>query len=159
MTLLEPKSVMIKTLAGEEKEYIISKFPAVAGREIFAQYPVSLVPKVGDYQLNETLMLKIMSYVAVPRENDPGNPLRLSTRDLVDNHVPDWEALARLELAVMNHNCSFFERGKLSTIFAGVGAKANTKITEMLMGLLGSLSQAARQPTTNSESSTPSKTR
>lgn len=153
--LLDPKSVMIKTLAGEEREYIISKFPAVAGREIFAQYPLSLVPRVGDYQLNETLMLKIMGYVAVPGDT----PLQLSTRALVDNHVPDWETLARIELAVINYNCSFFERGKLSTIFAGLGAKANTKITEMLMGLLASLSQAAKQPSTNSGQSTPSTTR
>lgn len=157
MALLQPKEVMIKTLSGEELPFIISKFPAVAGREIFAQYPFSLLPKVGEYTLNEQLMLKIMCYVGKPTDK-PDTPLILSTRALVDNHVPDWEALARLELAIINYNCSFFESGRASTFFAGLGSTASTKITEILTGLLASLSPAVKQHFTNSGQSTHSKT-
>ena len=156
--LLEPKRIMVPTMNGELRPFIISKFPAVAGREILAQYVPSMLPKVGDYSLNEQLMLKVMNYVAVEIEGR-AEPLRLTTRALVDSHVPDWEALARIELAVMDYNCSFFRSGAASTFFAGLGAKASTKITETLTGLLASLSQAAKQPSTNSKCGTRSKKR
>lgn len=142
--MLQPKEILVKTLDGDERTYVISKFPAVAGREIIAQYPTSLMPKLGDYQLNEQIMLKLMAYVGVPREGK--DPLMLTTRALVDNHVPDWETLARLELAVMDYNCSFFKSGAASTFFSKLGSRASTKITEMLTGLLGSLSHPAKRP-------------
>lgn len=157
MSLLQPKEILLKTMSGEEKSFIISKFPAVSGREIFAQYPFSLLPKVGEYKLNEMLMLKIMGYVGVVT-TDPAKPQLLNTRALVDNHVPDWETLARLELAIMDYNCSFFANGRASTFFSGLGATASKKITEILMGLLANLSQAEKQPCTNSAPSTRSKT-
>ena len=97
--MLQPKEYSVKTQAGDEKVYILSKFPVVAGREIVAKYPLSGMPKLGDYQVNEETMLKLMAYVAVPGAN--GEPLKLTTRALVDNHVPDWETLAKLEIAMM----------------------------------------------------------
>lgn len=142
--MLDPKEILVKTMEGEERTYVVSKFPAVAGREIIAQYPTSLLPKVGDYKLNEQIMLKIMTYVGVPREGK--EPLQLNTRALVDNHVPDWETLARLELAIMDYNCSFFRNGAASTFFSGLGNRAGKKITEMLTGLLASLSVPAKRP-------------
>ncbi|MDL2313393.1 hypothetical protein LJC36_00255 [Desulfovibrio sp. OttesenSCG-928-C14] len=143
--LIQPKEVQIKCLDGSEKTFVVSKFPAVAGREIVTQYPLTALPKIGEYKSNEALMLKLMGYVAVPNQNNPDAPIILSTRALVDNHVPDWEALARLELAVMDYNCSFFKNGRASTFFAGLGNKAASKITGILTGLLASLSAPAKQ--------------
>ena len=57
-----------KTVTIDDKEFIISKFPAVAGREIIAKYPFSSLPKLGDYKINEETMLKLMHYVAVTIE-------------------------------------------------------------------------------------------
>jgi len=51
-----------------------------------------------------------MAFVAVPRTE--GGPLPLSTRALVDNHVPDWETLARIEMAMMEYNEVFSATGK-----------------------------------------------
>lgn len=150
---IQPKEVTVKTLSGEEKTFVISKLPATVGREIITQYPLTALPKVGEYKLNESLMLKLMSYVGVCVEGRE-EPLRLSTRALVDNHVPDWEALARLELHMMDYNTSFFASGKASTFFAGLGAKATRKITETLTGLLANSSPPAKQPSTSSEQST-----
>jgi hypothetical protein len=131
--LLEPKEVVIKTMAGEDRTYILSKFPAIAGREIVSQYPISAVPKLGDYKTNEALMLKIMSFVAVPVEN---GELRLSTAALVDNHVPDYEALMKIEFHMMDYNTSFFSSGKVSTFLNNVEDKATAWISKTLTGLL-----------------------
>ena len=142
--LLQPKPVTVPTMDGEERTFIISKFPATAGREILTQYPLSAVPRIGDYATNEKLMLKIMGYVGVELDGRDV-PLQLTTQALVDNHVPDWETLARLELAIIDYNTSFFRDGRASTFFAALGAKALPKITETLMALWENLSQAAAQ--------------
>lgn len=144
MPLLEPKEITIKTQKGEDKTFIISKFPAVAGREIVAKYPLSAMPKLGEYQVNEETMLKLMAFVAVPR--DSGEPLQLTTRALVDNHVPDWETLAKIEVETMGYNCSFFGDGRASNLFEGIAQKLPQLITKILTDSLQQLSAKNKQP-------------
>lgn len=142
--LLQPKEVQIPTQTGEERTYIISKLPAIAGREVVAKYPLSAMPKLGDYQVNEETMLKLMSYVGVPREN--AEPLQLKTRALVDNHVPDWETLARLEMSMMEYNVSFFGNGKGLTFFEAITQKAQAFLSQTLMDLSARSSARDSQP-------------
>lgn len=141
--MIEPKEIHIETQAGETRAYILSKFPAVQGREIIAKYPLSAVPKLGDYAVNEETMLKLMAFVAVPRPE--GAPLQLTTRGLVDNHVPDWETLARIEMAMLEYNCSFFANGKGSTFFDAITAKAQAFLSRTLTDLSGQLSQKGKR--------------
>jgi len=150
--LIEPKEITLPLPDGTEKTYLLSKFPAVAGREIVAKYPLSNMPAIGDYQVSEEIMLKLMAYVAVPRAE--GEPLRLTTRALVDNHVTSWETLARLELAMMEYNCSFFTVGKISNFSDALGQKATAWITGTVIPLLQQSLQKGAQPSTSSERST-----
>jgi hypothetical protein len=142
--MIEPKEIPVTTQAGEVRTYIISKFPAVQGREIIAKYPLSAVPKLGDYAVNEETMLKLMGFVAVPREG--GEPLALKTRALVDNHVPDWETLARIEAAMLEYNVSFFGNGKGSTFLEAITKKAQAFLSQTLMDLSGQSSRKGKQP-------------
>lgn len=107
--MIQPKELEIGG-----KTFIISKFPAIAGREIVAKYPTSGMPKIGDYATNEETMLKLMCYVGVKQPNN-APPLMLTTRALIDNHLGDWETLAKVEMAMMEYNCSFFRDGRIST--------------------------------------------
>ena len=146
--LLDPKEIVVPIQDGEERVYIISRFPAMAGREIFKRYMASAIPKVGDYAVNEAMMFKIMSYVGV---QVPGRetPLLLTSRALVDNHVPDWETLARLEEAMLSYNCSSFGKGA-SPVFSGMlHATALPKLAGILAGLMGGLAKTAEPPTTH----------
>lgn len=140
--MLEPKEITLPTQKGESRTYIISKFPAVQGREIIAKYPLSAMPKLGDYAVNEETMQKLMGFVAVPREN--AEPLRLSTRALIDNHVPDWETLARIEVAMMEYNVSFFGNGRALTFLEATAQKFQASISKMLTGLSEQLSPRAK---------------
>lgn len=149
--LLEPKELVLADTRGTERTFILSKFPAIAGREIVSKYPLSNIPKVGEYQQSEEVMLKLMAYVGVPREK--GDPLTLTTRALVDNHVGDWETLAKVEWAMLEYNCSFFGQGSNSAFLESLSKKAVTWITQTLTPLLERSSQAAKQA---SESSKPS---
>lgn len=129
--MLEPKEREFYLPSGGKKTFILSKFPAVAGREIITQYPTSALPKIGDYSLNEELMLKLMCYVGVPIDGQP-EPLMLKTAQLVDNHVPDFETLMKIEMAMMEYNCSFFAQGKMSGIFDLLATKVQALIAKML---------------------------
>ena len=89
MALLQPTE---KEILG--KTFILSKFPAVEGREIAAKYASAGFPHITDYKANEETMLKLMSYVAVPIQG--ANPQTLSTKALVNNHVDNWEMLVNI---------------------------------------------------------------
>ena len=128
--LLEPVERDIELPGGGTKKFILSKFPAVAGREIITQYPTSAAPKIGNYALNEELMFKLLTYVAVPMPD--GSQLRLSTRALVDNHVPDFETLMRIEFEMMKYNCSFFNNGKMSGFLELLTDKVSALILKTL---------------------------
>jgi len=144
MTLLQTQEKEIETGDGTTRVYIISKFPAVQGREIVTQYPLTGLPKIGEYKTNEALMLKLMAYVGVPQDN--GNVLELKTEALVNNHVPDFETLMRLEMAMMEYNCSFFRDGRLSASFGAIAEKALKSIMSTLMGSLRQSSQSDTPP-------------
>lgn len=132
--MIDPKEVEI-----DGKVYVLTKFPAVAGREIVAKYPLSAIPKLGDYAVNEETMLKLMCYVGVPREGK--EPLMLTTRALVDNHVPSWETLAKIEMAMLERSCSFFANGRGSTFFEAIAQKAQAFLTQTLTASLAQSSQ------------------
>jgi hypothetical protein len=140
--MIEPKEITLKTQAGEEKTYVISKFPAIQGREIVTKYPVSNVPKLGDYKQSEEVMLKLLAFTAVVTSE--GAHLPLTTRALVDNHVPDWETLARLEWSQLEYNISFFGNGLNSGSFESFSQKAVQWISQTLIPSLATSLQTEK---------------
>lgn len=153
--LLQPKNVSFTSPDGTEKIFILSKFPAVAGREIIFKYPTSAIPKLGEYKTNEETMLKILSYVGIPSTQQGNQCMTLHSQSLIDSHVGDWETLFQIEIAMMEYNCSFFGNGGFSNWVFGLFQKLPQYLTKILMSSSESLSQTEKQPSTNSEPSTP----
>lgn len=151
-TLIQTNETTVKTASGEERTYILSKIPAIPAREIVTQYPISGMPKLGEYETNEKIMLKLMSFVGVQVEG--GNIITLDTKDLVNNHVPDWETLAKLEMAMMEYNCSFFGNGKASSFLDNLAANIPQLITKILTDLSQQSSNPTKPHSKNSEAST-----
>lgn len=145
-TLLQPKTITVQDGDGNDRDFIISKFPAVQGREIIAKYPMSNLPKLGDYKVSEEIMLKLMAYVAI--ENN-GNDLRLTTLDLINNHTGDWECLGKVEWAMMEYNCSFFRNGRISDFLQGFVQRTLQSIFKMLTDSSAQSSQPEKQASTN----------
>lgn len=139
--MIEPKELEI-----DGKVFILSKFPAITGREIIAKYPVANMPKLGDYGVSEETMLKLMAFVAVKTD---GEPIKLVTRALIDNHVPSWETLAKIEWSMMEYNCSFFQNGKVSTFLEGIAEKLPQLISKTLTDSLEQLSARGKQASKN----------
>lgn len=141
MELIQREEITVTTGAGDDVTYVISKLPATVAREVITQYPLSAIPKLGDYARNEELMLKMMRYAGVANKGPNGDDLVFRTRELIDNHVPDFETLARLEMAMLEKNCSFFARGKASNFLGSLVEKVQALITSTLTDSLRALSK------------------
>lgn len=144
--LIQPKEIVIN-FEGEELKFNIGKFPATVGREIITQYPINNIPKVGSYLQSEEIMLKLMKFVE--RVYDDKDPIPLDNKTLIDNHIPSWEVLIKIEAFVIDYNCSFFELGKVLSSLKEWKALAEPKNIKTLMDSLVSLSQAEKQPSKN----------
>jgi hypothetical protein len=132
--------------SGKSHKYLLYKIPAVAGREILCQWPLTALPKVGDYSANEGVALKMLSYVAVEKN---GTPIRLSTTELVDNHVPDAVVMMRIEREMFKYNFGFFLEEKVLTFFERLTGMIDSKISEMLTASLQRSSPTEKRPSTN----------
>lgn len=148
--LINPKELIIK-FEGEEYKFNISKLPATVAREIISKYPVSNMPKLGDYKVSEETMLKLISYTERVYD-DRVQPL--TSKTLIDNHVPSWEILVQLEAYMLDYNCSFFDIGKVLNSLKEWKALAQPKNIKTLMDSLVQLLQAAGQPLENSNNIT-----
>lgn len=98
MRLLEPKEFVINGT-----KYMLSKFPAVGGREIIYEYELMAAQKSQDYQRHERIMFKLMRFVGKVIEGR-AEPLLLETPELIDNHVKNWAILVKLETEMLNYN-------------------------------------------------------
>jgi len=145
--LLKPKEIEIEDEDGATKTYILSRFDSMKGYEISVKYPLSLLPKIGDYKTNEQMVLEILSHVAVPQEN--GRPLRLHSRALVNNHTNDTTVVMRLLWEMATYNFGFFLGGRTSNFFEEVAQKFLSRIAGMLTQSQPPLSPPDSPPTMN----------
>lgn len=129
MNLLKPKEIKLVDNDGIERVYILHKLPYLEAREIAAQYFSSALPKIGDYRLNEKMLYKLMNFITVEIN---GQQIRLSTPDMINNHVPDIETGIRLEFLEMDHNVGFFRNGTASNFWENAVQSLIAKISAIL---------------------------
>ena len=145
MNLIKPTEVTIADLDGVERTYRIGRFPALIGLDIIAKVPSNIASLSKQLPHLRQLVLQMCQYVAVdiPLDNGGTHEQRLTTGDLVDNHVPDGQTLLHLCFEIMRHNTSFFGSGDQSVLDFLVEKLADSlpKITQTLTPLLRSLSQ------------------
>lgn len=132
--LLEQKDIEI-----DGKQFVISKFPAMAGYEIVTQFPISAVPKLGDFATHKELIYKIMCYVGVKIEGNPA-ALALTTEGLINNHAGNWETLSKLIMAMMEYNCTFLASGKISGFLDSIMESLPTFLSKILTSSQAQLS-------------------
>ena len=142
--LIKPKEITVIDTDGQEYQYIISRLPAVEGREILSLYPLSNAPKVGDYANSEKGMLLLMKYV---ERVYPDNNIRLTTKALIDNHVPDAETLIKLELEALKYNVSFFKNADRSSLGGWLSKIISGILPQVLQTLMSSLEASSQKDT------------
>jgi hypothetical protein len=150
--LIKPKDFTLDDMDGVPLTVTLSRFDAVTCREVLAKYPLTAIPKISDYSENEATMFKLMSFVAV--DGAAGQKLRLSTRELIKNHTRDGETLMKIEMAMLEYNCSFFQKGRISDFLGEFVQMIITKISEISTPSSARSSAAEKPLSTNSEPST-----
>ena len=148
--LIKPKEITVIDSDRQQHPFIISRFPATIGREILAKYPLSNAPKIGDYEVSKEAMLKMMAYVAVEKE---GQEIYLKTSTLIDNHVPDGEALIRLELEMLKYNTSFFGNGGSQNFLQYLLGKLSGSLPSIIKTLMASLPSSSQPASPLSQNS------
>lgn len=143
LDLIKPLEIEVKDIDGELHKFIISRLPAVVGREILAKYIGGTMPKIGDYKDNHESMLKMMKYIAKPLED--GTLIKLETSSLIDNHVPDSECLLRLEIEMLRHNTSFFGNAGSSNLLDFLLSKIKASIPSSFKMQIASLLQSLQK--------------
>lgn len=118
------------------KSYVAEKFKPTEGRRIVAGYPISAMPKVGNYEDNEAVMLRLMSHVSVITA---AGPLRLETIELINNHVVSWENLVEIEYQVLKFNCPFLSADTMKPFIEVVKDAAANYVTETLSKVIQNL--------------------
>jgi hypothetical protein len=143
--MLKPKDFSL-SVEGETYNYILTKIPAIPAREIVTKY-VSSIPKIGSkYKVSHRTMLKLMSYVYVVKGD---HKIQLVSEELINNHVTDWEALCRIEIAMLEYNARFFRDGRASTFLSGIAQKLPQWISKTLTDSLEPLLRKEKQPSGN----------
>lgn len=153
--LIKPKEFEIELPEGGTQIFILSKIPAVEAREIICQYPLTSIPKIGDYKSNEDIMMKLMNYVAVPLAS--GVQQRLTTRQLINNHLKsEYQAilLMKIEDTMFFYNYGFFLHEKVSNFFDGLAQRVAAWATSISTASSPQSSTQAKPPSTNSGQST-----
>ena len=148
--LIKPKEITVIDSDRQQHTFIISRLPATIGREILAKYPLSNAPKIGDYEVSKEAMLKVMAYVAVEKE---GQEIYLKTSTLIDNHVPDGEALIRLELEMLKYNTSFFGNGGSQNFLQYLLGKLSGSLPSIIKTLMASLPSSSQPASPLSQNS------
>ena len=136
--MIKPKKVEIKDIDGNKCMFTIHRMDAMTCREIMAKYPLSSLPKIGDYEVNETTMLKMLGFVEVKKED---KTYVLDTKAMINNHVPDGETLLKLEYEMLSYNVSFLNKGVISNFLTSLKAKIPDVAQKILMQSLQSLSK------------------
>jgi len=144
--LIKPKEIEIKDCDGNVKTFILSRLPAIPMREVMAKYPVSNIPKLGEYQASQEVMELLLRYVGVVVSDEGGNTreIQLVNKALINNHVTDGEQLLRIEYAMLQYNTSFFGQGDLSTFLRELIAKHLPSIIQTVTDSLRASSPAPR---------------
>lgn len=111
--MLETKDIEFKG-----KKYILSKFPAWEGTLLMSKLPLSMLPKIGDFGTYKECLAEVLSYVSVPMPS--GQPLKLISSELINNHISDWETTIKLFKSMVEYNTSFLQDGSLSNLINGI---------------------------------------
>lgn len=139
---IEPKEIQVNG-----KNFVIHKLPATVAIEVMARSVAGAIPKAGDFNVVEEMMVKTMGYVAIRR---PGQPdLFLTSKELIDNHCVDYKTYLKVLEAIREYNELFFVAGSASHFYENIILTLPAKIMKMLNPLSPQSSTPDSQPSTN----------
>lgn len=138
-SLLEPKQIEINGC-----KFIISKMPCTTAQEVLINLPQGFIPILSDFSRYKQYIYKMLSYCERVYTDGRGN-IALVSEALIDNHVPNFDTLYKLEFECLNYNYDFFKDGRAWTFLNQGVSLVKSNLSEILTDLLGRLFQQAEQ--------------
>lgn len=130
--LLEPKEVTIKGC-----KFVISKMPCLAAQEVIIRIGSGIIPLINQYAISEDMVIKMLSCCQRVYDDKPNVPL--ISKDIINNHIPDFEVLIQLENECLKYNYDFFAQGRLLDFLNKGLSLAESKLSKILTDLLDKL--------------------
>ena len=147
LPLQKPHEIKLTGFDGKERHFVLSKIPATVSMEIVVQYGKGLLP--GDsYALTEAMAFRIMSYVAVPHKDKDKPPVRLSSRELIDNHT-DFRTYMALQRQMAEYNWGFFLSEQIDDFWDMLRVNLEASLTRIIKGSSASSSPKDTPPSEN----------
>lgn len=143
VVLLQPKEVEINGF-----KFIISKMPCTVAQKVLCQLPSGIIPLISSFSKSEEQLFKMLSYCERVYTDGRAN-VPLVSKTIIDNHVPNFDTLYKLEWEALQYNFDFFEQGKLLNFLNEGLSLAESKASEILTDLLDKLLQAGVQLSKN----------
>lgn len=140
--MIDPKEHEI-----DGQTFIFHKFPATEWRRIVSNYPLTGLPKIGEYETNHKIMLELMKYVAVPKPN--GEVLFLTNEERINGNVKPGPTLVKVEWGMLQYNCDFLQNGRISGFLDDLLEALPEWITKTLIQCSETLSKKDTPPSTN----------
>lgn len=103
--LLEPKEFVF-----DDKTFLLGKVPCADAREIFDPYIHSLLPKCVNFEKNNEVFYRLMSFCGIRTEK---GDVCFVNKTLLNNHISDYVTLKRVEWEMIERNVSFLEKGQV----------------------------------------------
>ena len=137
MVLLSPKEVNING-----NKFLISKMPCMTAQEVIVRIPAGILPLINQYTISEEMVVKMLSCCQRIYDDKPNVPL--ISKEIINNHVPDFDTLIQLENECLKYNFDFFNQGKVLTFLAQGLSLAESRLSAILTDLLDKLLQAEK---------------
>ncbi len=129
--LNKPEPFTVTDQGGTERTYILSQIPYLSGgRKLGMEFVTTAAPKVGNYDENQSLSEMMFKHVAIIL--DDGQELILNTKQLVNNHVPDFLTGLKIEEAMFSYNVGFSLAGKAHEFQQGLSSKIDQFLSKIL---------------------------
>lgn len=134
--------------------FIISKFPALAGRKIMFTYPLANTIKLVEYVQSEDIAAELLQYTE--HVTDHGN-IRIENKVLIDQHLDNWYDMVSVEIATLYYNFDFLGDGNLLSFWKTLTGGLEDKTIKILTRFVATLSEKGLRPLESSKKSTHSK--
>lgn len=140
--MLKPKEITVVDIDGEEKKYLITRFPATAGMEILYKLPTAGIPKIGDFEVLKETRDDIFKYVYAVTD---GGEIALTTKALIDNHVPDAETAYKVMGAILTYNFQSISKLTSGSLISSMSEKILSVSRKLLTELSASSSPKSKR--------------
>ena len=137
IALLSPKEVTINGC-----RFLISRMPCMTAQEVIVRIPAGILPLINQYTISEEMVVKMLSCCQRMYDDKPNVPL--ISKEIINNHVPDFDTLLQLENECLKYNYDFFNQGKVLTFLAQGLSRVESSLSGILTDLLDKLLQAEK---------------